>query len=182
MLPESSHMSSKRRARAKLLRMCAGDWSDDEHIDHHCSILCPCTSFDDAVDVITDLIMESFMGSPPPVPAINRWNRVYPPLVWWMMMGAFHAVGFDACVLVADAAVKEEEEQVELVIDPLAAPSEDSHRIARVSRLKKMKLWCSSKDTLPKLLLGATVTLPALSLLCSLALLPRQLIEFLRIW
>ena len=85
------HSLPKRvQSRQELLIVCPGDWADSSGIGHVCTLHCKCRNRDDAVTLVTDTICAAFLACRPPIPALNRWNRVFPPLVSWMAFLAFH--------------------------------------------------------------------------------------------
>lgn len=152
-------------ARRSLLKLCQGDWSDGRTVVHNCSLSCPCRCFEDAVCLVADTACDALVSATAPIPALNRWNRVFPPLTWWMGALAFHRVVSDACVMVARGLAFDDEEKH--AIDPLDPPTEQSFRREHVGRLRKMCAWLEADLTIPRLTLGVTIMHPAMVLLAS---------------
>ena len=80
------------KAMDKLVRICPGDWSDTTGVDFVSSLEDSCNSRDDAVDLVSETFIQAFLSCRPPIPALNRWNRVYPPLVFWLAFLCFHGI------------------------------------------------------------------------------------------
>lgn len=152
-------------ARRSLLKLCQGDWSDRSAIIHNCSLNCSCRCFGDAAHLVTNTVCDAFLSATAPIPALNRWNRVYPPLAWWMGALAFHQVCSDACIMVARGLATDGDERN--VIDPLDPPTEQSFRREHLGRLRKMCAWLEAELTVPRVMLGVTIMHPAMKLLAS---------------
>ena len=81
---------------------------------------------------VMDAMNRAFLGSRPPVPALNRWNKLYAPLAWW-----YAAIGIHGIALTAFLALDHEAPE-SVAVDELmvAGPSsEETHRTLNVNPL-----------------------------------------------
>jgi hypothetical protein len=138
-------------AREQLLDACPGDWSA-HLIVHYCSAACRCTSRDDAVKLVVKLLLDAGLDCKPPIPAVNRWNKVYPSMSWWMFGCAFYNI-----VPSAFAAVKAKQgrkNEVGAVHDLIGPVTEAIHRHTTTVRWNRAEVWLASDVCRKSLVMG----------------------------
>lgn len=164
----SAAMTRKREARSKLLEVCPGDWRDSSKVVHYCGLDCECKSRGDAAELVMSTLTVAFLATRPPVPAVSRWTKLYPPLVWWTFALSFHNIA--ACfvkMLRSDL----EQERVELmhllhsVGEGLGPRTEISFRKERIGRMNRTAVFLDHGETQLKMSVAACCMQPALPLL-----------------
>ena len=149
----NNDLSSRQQGRRRLLDLCAGDWAAGGKILHYCGLACPCKDRDDAVDLIMHALMDSWLGFFPPIPALNRWNKVYAPTSWWMFGVLFYSiVGRAMASAKQDIVGGSEHEDLALHVDGLIGPaSAGSVKLVKLARWKKTTEWLNCPFTFPRL-------------------------------
>ena len=127
-------VSRRHLACERLLTICAGPWTSRDHIYHYCHLACNCRGREDAVQLVVRAVEDAFMGSRPPVPALNKWGQVYAPVAWWMFAGHFHSVPAQAFIKVSEGELRDEDEGP---IDPLAPRDENVFSRVKLGRLRR---------------------------------------------
>ena len=150
---KSSDLSSRQLGRWRLLDLCAGDWSAGGKILHYCGLECPCKDRDDAVALVMDALMDSWLGILPPIPALNKWNKVYAPASWWTFGVLFYSiVGRALASAKQDIVGGGDFEDLALHVDGLIGPaSAESVKLVKLARWKKTTEWLNSPFTFPRL-------------------------------
>ena len=164
---ESAHSAQARRfqQRRQLLRAFPGRWSDRNDFVHFCdfSVGCGCRSDADAADYAFNMLDSVLLQVRPAVPASNRWNKLFGPLVWWSFAVGFHHIIADAMVAAkADAADISDPVTLAGHIDIGGPDDEQTYNIAKQVRWKKTGDWLSKPETRLHLTTSALVMLPAL--------------------
>ena len=70
-----------RRSLAALCKFLTGPW-DGERLVHHCPLGC-CRDEAESRQKLRDLFDDVLLCRLPPVPACNRWTKLYPAVAWW---------------------------------------------------------------------------------------------------
>jgi len=92
--------SFRRAARERLLDICPGAW-DQTNPGSRIMFLSQLGDGTDAApdpkrkaaEVIYDLVNDAWLGLRPPIPAVNRWNKIYFPVCWWLLgINGFYGV------------------------------------------------------------------------------------------
>ena len=75
-------------------------------------------------------LYDAFLVSRAGIPALNRWNRIYWPVVWWPFACAFYYL---IALAIIEASQDELDKSVEDggVIDPLAPRTEDTTHVEK---------------------------------------------------
>jgi hypothetical protein len=145
--------TKRKEARQKLLVACPGDWSKhgkkEDRVIHFCHVLCPfkCKSRADSVKGVSNLLDEALLDCPPGIPALNRWNKVWGPLVWFGF--ALNFYGFIMYAFFrAHAYLKE---SLETIISHLSEnvgmATEDYWKALKSVRWKKTMQWLEQTST-----------------------------------
>ena len=93
--PEDT-ISRRCQARKELCDLLPGRWSDREAYIHYCSIRCGCKTRTDAVDKVMHALNRAILCCTPPVPALNRWNKLFAPMAWWYAAIDIHGIVLEA--------------------------------------------------------------------------------------
>ena len=110
---------------------------------------------------------EGFLSAKPAIPALNRWNKVYAPLTWWLAAMQFHGVINKAFSLLQQ---REQQEAEGFLVDAdiLGPQSEATYRKMEAARFAKARDWPSDACTFRSLSISVTLfrqALPPMGLL-----------------
>ena len=123
-------MKDRSAARRELLDFCQGDWRNAENLIHYCCITCSCRNREHAVEKLCGLLDRGFLNAKPPIPAVNRWNKLFAPMTWWCFAVNFHNLAAQAVVQARELDGGGESE-AGAILDAVGPESE------RIYRLKK---------------------------------------------
>ena len=90
---------------------------------------------------------DAFMSARPPIPALNRWSKLHPPLIWWLAcLTLLGGVVARAVLKVASENRKQEEEHLlaEGAADAEAGTAPTSEKEERRKVLARWKIQISS--------------------------------------
>ena len=93
---EAMWLGHRQAARRRLLELCPGVWCRSGKIKYYSHLGSRSNTRSEAGDEVADVLMAALLGTRPPIPAINRWNKVHGPLAWW-------SFGLNCFGLVVDA-------------------------------------------------------------------------------
>ena len=88
---DGTHALMKRHGARKRLRRSLLGPLRDPAIRHHCSIGCHSTASSVRSEIIQD-IQTLWIDHPPPVPAWNKWSKVWPVIAWFGSFCAIHDI------------------------------------------------------------------------------------------
>ena len=91
-------LKDRSAARIELLNFCQGDWKDADNLIHYCSITCSCHSRQHAIEKLCSLLDRGFLNARPPIPAVNRWNKLFAPMTWWCFAVNFHSLASQSVI------------------------------------------------------------------------------------
>ena len=157
-----------KEARQKLLKICPGDWQDTEYIYHFCGMTCSCRNRADAAKLVFNTLDEALLNSIPGVPALNRWNKVYPPIVFWFFTFAFHGVAKDAFIQYCKEQSTAAQKAAMRVLgrrDNLTPATQEEQRAKNIGRINKAAAWLEGQDTFYRLALCSTLLSATIPLL-----------------
>lgn len=105
-----------------------------------------------------------FFGSLPPVPALNRWTHLFPPIRWWYLGGLIHNLTPAAWLSLykTDGGRSDETIPLDLLIGPC---EDDTVKQIHLSRGKKSAAWLKSKAANQRLGVMLHTLVPAVSLM-----------------
>ena len=163
---EDPFLRSKRHvARRKLLAFFPCKWSRGARLVHWCRPRCECRSREHSIKSAQELLETAYVDTLPRIPAMNRWTKLFQPIVWWVW-----ALGF--CGLIADAfqtcIVSVENEDVGDSLENMLIGNPDDTTIfkfkARV-RFRRAVKWLSDSTTHMKLVAAALVMRPSMEVM-----------------
>ena len=162
---DTDAFGGRRAARHELLKLCPGRWDLYEDYERNILVLSTfgdgITSENDAANKVFQLVMMGWVGLVPPVPAINRWNKVYFPIVWWMLGIVFYSV-----VPLAFLAVKAQQihdmDVAGVDVDAMGLLGSQFFKALRVVRWKRGTKWVVGEIRSRNLQLTAIVMKPLL--------------------
>lgn len=113
---------------------------------------------------------DAFLSRRPPIPALNRWNKLHPPLIWWLAALTLLGGVVARAVLRTSSewrqgADPEKTEQLETAAAGTSPTSEADERRQRAARYKKLETFLTTPSTTVFLACQAIVCKPALELM-----------------
>jgi len=127
----SQWLNRRSAARLELLDFAPGNWEEPSNLIHYCFMGCSCRHRDDAVAKLCQLLQDGFLNVRPPIPACNRWNKVFAPMSWWMFASCFHGI-VSNCILQVRDMDAAQASSVGAVVDVVGGPETEA-----IYRLKK---------------------------------------------
>ena len=154
----------RRAARRRLAKNLAASRVDDGRIvewRHYCPIGCH-DSRQSAIDEIVQDMRIAHLDLHVPVPAVNRWTKLYAPLSY------FHVGSFFGHLPASFQALSKNlsKESGVLDVDALVGPGdEDTYEQKRKVRANKCAAWMSRETTRHQQAVGISTLKPAISLM-----------------
>lgn len=146
--------SKRKRASLHLLEACPCDWNDYS-IVHYCPLGCPCRCRDDAVALVAELVEAAWLDASPPIPAMNRWTKIAPPLSWFLFGMLFYNI-LPAMMKEARKSINDvEQDPFAAVWDAIGPTSEEGMRRVRSVRWHRAEQWLAHSSTRYVLCLSA---------------------------
>jgi hypothetical protein len=160
---------SRKAARRRLLDICPGTWSADGQLSYYSHLGSNSNTLESASDELFSVLEASYLNTKPPIPAINRWNKVYSPLAWW----TFGMVFFNLMPAAFDAARSEDSRsrrhlQFVANVDLIGPISEEMYRKVNMARWNKGASWLLKPSTLMSMTISVVLfelTLPLMAAL-----------------
>ena len=164
---EEETVRQRAAARHELVELLQGDWSGDNPLDHFCGPGC-CTSKEHAIEKVSNAILLTFLTCLPAVPALNRWNKLYPPICWWAAAAAFAGgIMMNAFIELADKSqLKQQDDFMAGLLDEIVGlGTDDSYQQKVAVRLRKGREFLQLPLTPSKLIVTSVILQPALHVL-----------------
>ena len=155
-------------SREWLVKHCPGQWSDRAHVFYYVAPHDTCENATQAAEAVFAHLMAAFLRTRPPIPALNRWNRVFAPLTWWTFALQWHGIVAEAVVRCASAESTDLQSRLDpghTSIDPVGPSTEEGEREKRLSRLAKLRTWLDAPLTQPRTILAVLVIRSALAMM-----------------
>jgi hypothetical protein len=148
--------AKRKEARAKLLQVCPFRWDRGGKIKFLDFLGSGINSTEDAVEYLFNILDEAWIGYRPPIPAVNRWNKVFAPWCWWLFGLLFYDVSKDALVEV-EAAVQGMLDMLGSILDMARPGDEATYRTLKSVHWRKIIKFISDPKTPRRLRLVVTV-------------------------
>ena len=160
----SAQRPIRMRSRRRLASFLSGSWTSGS-VQHSCGLGC-CRNREDTETKLFDLIMDTYMTSLPPVPAINRWTKLYPALSWWTVALKMHGMikqmwGYIYCF----AGDGDDAEPHALMQDMLHPEEDELQRQLNAARARKTWRWVKHPLTEHELLIACLVLRPVMNMM-----------------
>lgn len=138
--------SKRVEARRGLLDACIGKWGVDERCLFLARLGDGVARAADAAKEVLRLMEGAWFGIRPPIPAINRWNKVYWPLMWFWAGTVFYNVVPDAFATVKER-MTVELQKASTNIDVLALVGREFFQVFRAVRWRRAGVWLNDPIT-----------------------------------
>ena len=131
---------------------------------HHCKdIACCFRGTETARERLHDLIMEVFITRLPPIPALNRWTKLYPAIAWWTV--GLHMSGLLKHVWghLHGFTIENADAQQEVLVDLLVPEDDEVQRRMHAARALKTWNWIRHWATPVEAMMCCIVLRPCMS-------------------
>ena len=160
--------TARAQAWRRLRKNLCGPLDDKTCLVHYCPYGCH-HSRDEAVKEICEDLCLVFLDSPPVVPALNKWTKLTPPVIWFSTFMQVHGLLAHCLQPVLEAnmsqrAQDENEEQLEQEQDEQACGF-DNFEKEEFARFRKFARFASCPQVGPKLAATLLSLLPGLSIM-----------------
>lgn len=151
--------AARRAAKEQLISDLPGNWADRASMIHYCPHGC-CTpqpggsSREVAVNRITDAVCLLMLAKLPRVPALNRWTKLFQPMVYWLVACNMFFLIPSCLLAMLEQGAREENAEVNEA-DIIGPETEDSFRRRNLARLRKATTWQKNPMTALKLAASA---------------------------
>ena len=136
---------------AALRAFLSGPWDGDALV-HHCPLGC-CHSIEESRRKLVDLLVDVLLCRLPPVPALNRWTKLFPAVSWFaagcLICGILPKL-WDRSVLRVDNS----NALGEVMLNLLEPESDEIHRRVGQARAQKVIRWINHRRTPQELLVA----------------------------
>lgn len=92
------------------------------------------------------LFYKAFLHLSPKIPSLNRWTKLFQPMVWWLMARSFFNIVTTAIIQQARPRVLDLQASH---VDSVGMPNDDDFQVREALRFKKTEQWLT--DTLTPL-------------------------------
>ena len=161
---------SRVAARKKLLDICPCRWDVGGDLNSKIYVLVQLgdstESPDDTWEFLFSVIDEAWLSLKPPVPAINRWNKIYYPVAWWYV----GICGFYNIIASAFVYVKQNQDRTldaNVDVDVMGLLGSQFFKVLRAVRWKRSARWIDGELRSKSLPLTALLMLPLLKFMGS---------------
>ena len=127
---------------------------------HYCPFGCCPGGKPETVRRMLECLMDLFLGKLPPVPALNRWVKLFPCMLWWTLGMLIHDIGPSSWRR-AQAPQGESEERTFQQTELVDQGEDDTVRQINVSRNRRVNKWLASPETRHRLVAVVLVLLYA---------------------
>lgn len=158
-------IQKRRDCRRSLSRACPGNWLVPAAFVHYCSWStgCNCRSRDEAVEYVFQLVLGAALQVLPVIPALNRWNKLYGPIAWWLFACCFHGVIAAAVIEVKKkTADLESAGRILNIMDLVAGGDDRTYQAVKCIRWGKTAKWIQKRTSAQRLLQAAHLMQPVL--------------------
>ena len=162
----AKQLGHRRAARLRLLDNCPGRWSESAPLLYNARHGAKSeTLIDAAAEVYNDFVI-GFLSAKPVIPALNRWNKIYAPLAWWLFALKFFRIVADALeALGAPSAPSANQSDFIHNVDLIGPMCEAMFRKVEKVRWKKGTGWLLAPSTPHSLCISVTLFRQALPLM-----------------
>ena len=105
--PLQEELSEKKQARQTLLKHCPRPWFDDT-IWFYCPYELRITTKAGMAMKLMELLENAYLKLRPPIPVVNRWNKVFGPFTWWHFGCCFYKLVPRAVLVIAKGSSNDE--------------------------------------------------------------------------
>ena len=122
--------------------------SSGRRIRHYCPYGCCPNGRQQTIHRMMGCLVELFLGSLPPVPALNRWVKLFPCMLWWLLGLLIHDIGPSAWKRAQSVTTRGcFEERVFAAADLVEQGEDDTVRQINVSRNRRINRWLQLPET-----------------------------------
>ena len=166
--------TARRTARRKLLEICPYAWKRDAAIRYYAFVGSTARTLEEAGKEIFDLLDAAWLNARPTIPALNRWNKVYGPLIWWLFGVLFSGVIVIGFSQARRAATKKSFVLVD--VEHIGPETEAGHRQRTRGRWNKAGSWIEHEDTPKAMIIGCVYFSMTLDLMSGLFAMSRSIV------
>ena len=135
-----------------------GKWTSTGQLKYYVHLASKSNTIAEATTEVMAYLKTAYLNALPCIPAVNKWNKVYAPLAWFMF-----GVNFCFLVPMAFLQLKQEEEADRQfiadidAIDPLGPTTEEAYRKIQHGRWEKTARWLNAEGTVAGLTTGTII-------------------------
>ena len=118
--------------------------------------------------------MKGWLGVKPPIPVLNRWNKIYYPAAWWNMGIEFFAIVAQAFLLVKMRTAGQLDEDGLHTVDAMGLLGSQFFKVLKAVRWKRGATFVNGEVQNRRLPLVATLMKPLLHFMGSTFLAARS--------